>query len=295
MNDIMFAYFNWWIITIWILIWPYISYSFFVRYKTIWFRLLRLKKIWIPLLLAIFLIAWSHIFLQLAKYEHKNTCIITIDYSYPLLSCIPLSRHNCPPVCYPSLYGTGVSPGKPLILLYPQKDTEISVKLRYAPGFSATFPAYWEQISGWSVVAHPDGTLHDMSSNQDTYGLFWEGNSSDMHFDMSRWFVVPWSEIREFLYEKLTELWLNTKERSDFITFWYPKLQNYPYIQITFAGKDYTDRAELEITPYHPDSLLRVFMVAKPQEYKKSIPPQDIQKFERKGFSVVEWWGTIIE
>ena len=102
------------------------------------------------------------------------------------------------------------------------------------------------------------------------------------------------SDIREFLYGKLTELGLNTKERSDFITFWYPRLQNYPYLQITFAGKEYTETAQLEIIPC-PDSFLRVFMIAQPLEYKKIIPPQNIQKFERRGFIVVEWGGAIIE
>lgn len=63
--------------------------------------------------------------------------------------------------------------------------------------------------------------------------------------------------------------------------FWYPKLQDYPYVQITFAGKDYTDSAKLEISP-EPDSLLRVFMVAKPLQEFVSIPPQTFPKFERK-------------
>lgn len=100
--------------------------------------------------------------------------------------------------------------------------------------------------------------------------------------------------MREFLYEKLTEIGLNTKEKSDFIMFWYPKLQEYPYIQITFAGEDYNQSAPLKITP-KPDSLLRVFMVAKPLDTSIVIEPQKLEKFERKGFSVVEWGGTVLE
>jgi hypothetical protein len=105
---------------------------------------------------------------------------------------------------------------------------------------------------------------------------------------------VRGSDIREFLYAKLTEIGLNTKEKSDFIMYWYPKLQEYLYVQITFAGKDYTDLAKLDISP-KPDSLLRVFMVAKPLTESIQIPEQKLQKFERKGFSVVEWGGTIVE
>jgi len=45
--------------------------------------------------------------------------------------------------------------------------------------------------------------------------------------------------------------------------YWYPKLQDYQYVQIRFAGDEYTQLAKLNITPT-PDSILRVFMVAKP-------------------------------
>lgn len=76
--------------------------------------------------------------------------------------------------------------------------------------------------------------------------------------------------------------------------FWYPKIQYYPYVQITFAGSDYTDGAKLNISP-KPDSLLRVFMVAKPLSEYKELPKQTFEVFLRKGFSVVEWGGTIIE
>ncbi len=73
---------------------------------------------------------------------------------------------------------------------------------------------------------------------------------------------------------------LSPKEYSDFIMFWYPKLQDYPYVQITFAGKDYTDRARLMITPT-PDNIFRVFMVAKPLDVFQAVPPQKIEKFNR--------------
>ncbi len=186
-------------------------------------------------------------------------------------------------------------PLKPLILLYPQKEMDIDISLNYSPGFSATFPEYGTKKQGWSVVATPESIIKDKGTGMETYGLFWEGKEMNQdHFDLSRGFVIKGSEIREFLYEKLREMGLTTKEYSDFIMFWYPKLQEYPYIQITFAGNDYTDTAKLTITPT-PDSMLRVFMVAKPLSEYKEVPPQKIEKFERKGFSVVEWGGTILE
>lgn len=111
---------------------------------------------------------------------------------------------------------------------------------------------------------------------------------------MSSGFVVTGSEVRDTLHALLSDMGLNTKERSDFIMFWYPKLQHYPYVQITFAGKEYEHMAPLKITP-KPDSLLRVFMLAKPLDTYKEIPKQEIIPFNRNGFSVVEWGGMMVE
>lgn len=238
-------------------------------------------KLWLKVTFFFFwlFLLWGWVLYWLNTYEHKNNC----TFSFPFLSC---------KVQYIPLFDNKIK--KPLILLYPEKSMDVSVRISYAPWFFATFPEYDEKEKGWQVTAYPDGNLLDKKSGQETYGLFWEWNPGLNHFDISRWFVVKWSEIRNFLYTKLTEIGLNTKEKSDFIMFWYPKIQYYPYVQITFAGSDYTDGAKLNISP-KPDSLLRVFMVAKPLLEYKELPKQTFEVFLRKGFSVVEWGGTIIE
>lgn len=247
-------------------------------------------KTWL-IVSVIVLLVGTFGFLGMNYYEKINECTLEINIDEFLLECIPKQ-------CY---WGTSVFwclkgwVDKPLIILYPNSDTHVQVKLEYASWFSATYPRYDVLKRWWSVLAHSDWTLRDFGTDQDTYGLFWEGNSVNSSlFDLSKWFMVRGADIRDFLYNKLTEIGLNTKEKSDFIMYWYPKLQKYPYVQLTFAGKDYTDLAKLDITP-KPDSLLRVFMVAKPLIENKIIPEQKIQKFERKWFSVVEWGGTIVE
>ncbi|MBP9811736.1 hypothetical protein KBC86_00015 [Candidatus Gracilibacteria bacterium] len=231
---------------------------------------------------------------KLNDYEQNHHCSFRYNSDFgglgDLYICyeLPASKYQLQPGSY------GLQLHKPLILLYPETEQEVSVELEYTPGFSATFPLYDNAKKGWSVTANPDGTLLDHSTNQETYGLFWEGNLTHANYNTSKGWVIKGGEVREFLYEKLTEIGLNTKEKSDFIMFWYPKLQKYPYIQITFAGEDYNQSAPLKITP-KPDSLLRVFMVAQPLDAPKKIEPQTLDRFQRKGFSVVEWGGTIVE
>ena len=179
--------------------------------------------------------------------------------------------------------------GKPVIYLYPEEATEVSVKLDVAGEMLCTYPTYTD---GWQVTAHPDGTLIDREGK--TYScLFWEAESA-ADFDMTRGFCIKGSDTAAFLEESLTALGLNARERNEFIIYWLPQMENNPYNLISFQQKTYTDQAELTITPT-PDSLLRVFMAWQPLKQAVDIEPQELVPFAREGFTVVEWGGTKID
>lgn len=61
-----------------------------------------------------------------------------------------------------------------LSLSYPEKETEVTVKLNYAGELTCTYPAYND---GWKVSASPDGTLTDADGQTYNY-LYWEGVNS---------------------------------------------------------------------------------------------------------------------
>ena len=87
---------------------------------------------------------------------------------------------------------------KPVIYLYPEQKTAVSVSLDYAGTLTATYPAYED---GWRVTAEPDGTLYDENGNEYSY-LFWEGeNNTD--YDFSKGFCVAGADTADFLREKL--------------------------------------------------------------------------------------------
>ena len=71
-------------------------------------------------------------------------------------------------------------------------------------------------------------------------------------------------------------------------------MQNNPYNVISFQTDAYTDTAVLEITPT-PDSLLRVMMAYYPSDEAVEIAPQELAGFERDGFTVVEWGGSLVK
>lgn len=181
-----------------------------------------------------------------------------------------------PDVCY-----------KPVIYLYPQEETEVSVNLDFNGRLTITDPEYGE---GWTVTAKPDGTL--ICEGREYPYLFWEGEKN-YELDTSSGFCVRGRDTAKFLAEKLAYLGLNESESREFMEFWLPAMTRNEYNIITFAGKDYTDNAKLDIAP-SPDTLIRVFMTYTPSSCYVDIPEQTLEPApEREGFTVVEWGGCV--
>lgn len=179
---------------------------------------------------------------------------------------------------------------KPVIYLYPEEKTEAKVVLDYNGKLTVTYPEYKE---GWEVTALPDGTLYDKDGNEYSY-LFWEG---DNNFSMSidEGFCVKGEDTVKFLREKLSYLGLTPKEYNDFIVFWLPFMQDNEYNLISFQKESYTDNAKLTVSPA-PDTEIRVFMTFTPCDNYVEIPAQELTPApERKGFTVVEWGGSILK
>ena len=176
---------------------------------------------------------------------------------------------------------------KPVIYLYPEVPTNVSVKLTLDGRLTCTYPAY---DKGWdSFTAHPDGTLVFPDGKQ-YYCLYWEG-IQNMDCDFSKGFCVKGSDTAAFLEWALAEQGLTPRETNEFIIYWLPRMEGNPYNVIAFQTEAYTDGAVLEINP-NPDSLLRVFMAWYPSDEAVEMVAQEFTSFERVGFTVVEWGGS---
>ena len=101
--------------------------------------------------------------------------------------------------------------------------------------------------------------------------------------------------IFKFFDEKLNILWLNEKEIQDFKEFWLEKMKDFPFYFIRFYWNEEMDfSAPISIKP-EPDSIQRVFMDYKWLHKKIFVKEQILKPFNRKWFSVVEWWGNLQE
>lgn len=175
---------------------------------------------------------------------------------------------------------------KPVIYLYPEETTDVSVTLDLQGELTCTYPRYQD---GWQVTASPDGTLTD--ANGQTYNyLYWEGET-DARWDFSEGFCVKGEDTAAFLTSALSDLGLSRREANEFIVYWLPSMEQNPYNLIAFQTEVYREVAALHVSPT-PDTMIRVFMTYQPLDTPVDIPAQTLTSPAREGFTVVEWGGT---
>lgn len=183
----------------------------------------------------------------------------------------------------------GAEMGRPVIYLYPEETTKVSVNVLPQSGISVSVP---EIGDGWNVIATPSGKILNISDLKVYPYLFWEGFASTF-VRPAEGFVVEKVGISAFFDEKLAILGLNKKEAADFKEFWVPKLASDPYYFITFVPQKQFDKyAPLTINPA-PDTIIRVFFDYQGLSEQKAVTEQKLEKRERAGFSVIEWGGRL--
>lgn len=186
-----------------------------------------------------------------------------------------------------SAYGPAVECGKPVVYLYPQEPTEVSVTVDAAVRISD--PLYG---NGWQVHATPDGTLATQDGR--TYdSLFWEGQGKGAYPRIRSGFVVPRAAVQQTIETHLQQLGLNAKERADFTAFWFPRMPDAPYVRLSWLTTHEMDElAPLHISPQY-DSVIRIFLDFEGLQYPIDLPQQTLTTRPRTGFTVVEWGGLL--
>lgn len=181
---------------------------------------------------------------------------------------------------------------KPVIYLYPEEETELTVKLKYEDNIEVAYPKY---LNGWNIIAKSNGDLVDLNTNRNLYALYYEAKSEYDFKIEEEGFLVEGKNITKFLEEKLSLLGLNEKEAEEFIIYWLPKLQMNKYNYIRFATyEEINANMPLEFSK-EPDTLIRVLMTYKGLNKKIKVQEQKIESPERTGFTVVEWGGIEIK
>lgn len=182
---------------------------------------------------------------------------------------------------------------KPVIYLYPEVETDITVKLGAKDKLLVSYPTYKD---GWQVRADATGKLTDLQTGRELYSLYYEADNTTSGQHLDEGFVVKGADTVAFLEEKLAQLGLTDREAEEFIIYWLPQMQNNAYNYIYFAiGDEVAANMPLEVSPA-PTTSIRINMEWKALDAPISVKPQQLPTTpERKGLTLVEWGGTVLK
>ena len=183
-------------------------------------------------------------------------------------------------------YGPQAECAKPVVYLYPEKPTDLSVKLDAL--VTKSEPEY---RSGWNVTAYPNGTL--VVDGEEYDSLFWDGYGNGEYPEFVNGFVVSTNKAVSLMVEHLNTMGFNDKEIADFVEFWAPHMPVEPYTRFSWIGTNGMENlAELSIVPV-PDTLIRAFVDFEGLNDLITMEPQVIPTYERRGFVATEWGGLL--
>ena len=192
------------------------------------------------------------------------------------------------------------SAAKPVLYLYPEEATDVSVGIADSSRITSSYPEYGD---GWRVSASPDGTLVDRETGRSLYALYYEALLSENEAISDEGFVVSHDGLIPFLEERLAALGLTEREAEEMIVYWLPRMQEHDacYVRFSLTEEEQQQNA-LEIEPA-PDHLIRIRMVwqgldaGEAKDVASRIREQHIEPVDRnalQGFVAVECGGTEI-
>ncbi len=180
---------------------------------------------------------------------------------------------------------------KPVIYLYPEKETDLHVEVTPNVGFTKTIPEYKD---GWDVTAFPDGTIIDKKSRERYEYLYWTGWVEGYPLIEQGW-VVAQKDLPTFFDVYLPKYGLVGKEITDFKEYWEDDMDDAPYYAISFVDQPIIDKLSPLTLDVAPDTVIRVLMTAMPLERPIALKSPRIPETPvRHGFTVAEWGGTIL-
>ncbi len=195
--------------------------------------------------------------------------------------------------------GRNIMVDKPVIYAYSENPIDFTLKLIPQGVLTFTYPEL-PADNTWKMKTDGSGNLTAANGSNYPY-LFWESNQNAYLIRNKKSNsneIVAQNALISYLEKNLTVLGLNAKERTDFITFWAPKLQKFKIIQVQFFVDENCEViGELEINP-KPDQLRRVYAIFNEVTViSNQFTPKtlEIKTLKRKGFTVLEWGGSLLE
>ncbi len=177
---------------------------------------------------------------------------------------------------------------KPVIYLQSPVKLDFSIQVKPTTDFTFTYPVYKDQ---WKGTLYPTGEI-EINKQKYPY-LFWD---SKQVFSLKKYingYHVSKTEVISFLETQLSNAGLTSTEKTDFITYWGPRLTQYESVFIQFYLQEDCDQfATIQCEP-KPTAINRLYIAF--SEWNDKLDsytrPIDLPAFKRDGFNLLEWGG----
>jgi len=174
---------------------------------------------------------------------------------------------------------------KPNIYLYPTKQETLTVKIHPIGKITTSIPEY---NTGWNIVVVTGGRIND------AYDFLFYEATVDYNFTLDAGWILQSSDFDRRMNEVLVNLGLNDKERADFMDYWSKRMDwKKKYCIAYYLKREELDKAVHLTISKTPESLMRLFFKFVPTDTLVTVPEPKIEKFQRIGFTVVEWGGIL--
>jgi hypothetical protein len=172
-----------------------------------------------------------------------------------------------------------------ILYLYPTRTTDVMV------GFDTDVIVVKDYLDSdiekktLGLVAYANGELVDRYGKR-RFGLIWEAKVVSKSETLNG-YVIAGDQTELFLRDTLRHLGLTERETDEFVSYWSPVLSGNRYNLIHF---DVQNETKVKVEP-SPDSEVKIVMSYESMDSWRAVDPQKIDKFNRRGFSVVELGG----
>ena len=180
---------------------------------------------------------------------------------------------------------------KPVIYVYSTEEKGLTVSVRPKGDFVFTYP---ETTGSWTGKVTESG----FQIGETTYPyLFWEA-SQEMDLAELNWShssVLSKSEVLNYLEKATIRIGMNATEKTDFITYWGPRMMKLENLEVKFVTADVNELIG-ELTASDAEfSVQRIYVLFREVEKQESkIEMEAIAPITRSGNMILEWGGTEI-
>ena len=177
---------------------------------------------------------------------------------------------------------------KPNIYIYPKEQIQLLVQLDFPLGgkIIKSIPKY---RTGWNIIVDTNGLINNSYSY-----LFYESTQPNVWQKDYGW-ITKTNELESFFRKNMAEYGFIGREIDDFIDYWIPRLNNYPFYSIYPQTEQIIDKVIQLSLSKQPDNLLRLFYVIEGHNrIQDKLPEPSMVDFNRDGYFVTEW-GVILE